>query len=508
MNTSKPSSHNTQKRLSTQIGFGSKILIVLLLGITIGVQIKAQTNDSYRYLAQSKIQRGFDVDFQWIKATEDSTLLAVLLSIPHHQLSFERQDDNNYTAHYQLNLEIYKGFYEDENARVLAERIFIGDTIFVSQYENTLNPNEITKVLTTLYLPRNKYTIHMDYNYIKDSPSVTGLQIDSEKLELLNPNRRRTRDNKSRNSIFKQYIPKDVLREIGLQLHPPKLQEPLFFFNNSSGSPKANITFSTQKENKVVKWVGSTNQISFSENSYMGIPTFSLDSIPTFDLIISTVSKQENVISSKTIETVTLPRFRVSLPLKNQLIESTQNIHSEFYLIDLETRVLENKRYKLNLKSNNEIINSLNFETFWKDMPTSLLQLDVAIEMLRYIVHEQTIEDVLKKKNEDKMIWFRSFWDSKDPIQATAKNELMNEYYSRIDYAFEQFSTASQPEGYNSDQGQIYIKFGHPKEIIRSFPASSRVIEEWIYPNRTFVFTASTGFGDFILVNANKENKY
>ena len=106
------------------------------------------------------------------------------------------------------------------------------------------------------------------------------------------------------------------------------------------------------------------------------------------------------------------------------------------------------------------------------------------------------------------MIWFRSFWDSKDPIQATAKNELMNEYYSRIDFAFDQFSTASQPEGYDSDQGQIYIKIGPPKEIIRSFPANSRVIEEWIYPNRTFVFTASSGFGDFILVNANKENKY
>ena len=174
----------------------------------------------------------------------------------------------------------------------------------------------------------------MDYNYLKDSPAVTGVQIDSEKLERLNPNRRRTRDNKSTNSIFKQYIPKDILREIGLQLHPPKLQQPLSFFNYTSGSTEANITFSTQKENKVVKWVGSTNQISFSENSYVGIPTFALDSIPTFDLIISTVSNPENVVLSKTIETITLPRFRVSLPLNNQLIENTQNIHSEFYLID------------------------------------------------------------------------------------------------------------------------------------------------------------------------------
>lgn len=502
----KPSIYKTQKSLSTQLGFGSKILIVLLLGFTFKSQIKAQTNDSYRYLAQSKIQNGFNVDFQWIKATEDSAILAVLLSIPHHQLTFERQDESNYTARYQLNLEIYKGFYEDENTRELAERIFIGDTIFVSEYEKSLDPNEITEVLTTLYLPSDKYTIYMDYNYIKGRPAISGVQIDSEKLQRLNPNRRRTRDKNSGDPIFKQYIPKEILREIGLQLHPPKSQESLFFFNNSSGSAKANITFSTRNEKKVVKWIGSTSQISYSENSYIGTPTFALDSISTFDLVISTVSKPENIVFSKAIESKTLPRFKVNFPLNNQLIENTQNINTEFYLIDLETKVLDNKRYKLDLQSNNDNINSLNFETFWQDMPVSLLQLDVAIEMLRYIVHEQTIEDVLKKKNEDKMSWFNSFWDSKDPIRATAKNELMNEYYSRIDFAFDQFSTASQPEGYDSDQGRIYIKIGPPKEIIRTFPTSRRVIEEWIYPNRTFIFAASSGFGDFILVNANREN--
>ena len=82
----------------------------------------------------------------------------------------------------------------------------------------------------------------------------------------------------------------------------------------------------------------------------------------------------------------------------------------------------------------------------------------------------------------------------------------MSEYYRRIDYSFEHFSTASQPEGYDSDQGQIYIKIGPPSQVIRSFPTSGRVIEEWIYPNRSFVFTASSGFGDFTLVNASEDN--
>ena len=168
--------------------------------------------------------------------------------------------------------------------------------------------------------------------------------------------------------------------------------------------------------------------------------------------------------------------------------------------------MLANKSYKLELLSKKSPIDSFNFQTFWQDMPTSLLQLDVAIEMLRYIIPEETVDEVLKKKNAEKLTWFNLFWDSKDPIPTTAKNELMSEYYRRIDYSFEHFSTASQPEGYDSDQGQIYIKIGPPSQVIRSFPTSNRVIEEWIYPNRSFVFTASSGFGDFTLVNASEEN--
>ena len=502
----KLSSYQPNKGLTKLLGYGLKILFISILGLTNLIDIQAQAIDSYRYLAQSKIQKGFDVDFQWIQAKKDSTLLTVFLSIPHQQLSFERQADSSYAARYQLNVEIYKGFYEDENTRELAERMFIGDTIVVSQYDQTLDPNEFTQVLTTLYLPLGEYTIHMDYNYVKGWPAITGIQIDSKKLERLNPNKRRTKSTNTKSPTFKQYIPKEILQEIGLQLHPPKTQQLLYLFNTSENTTNADISFSTQEVKKVAKWIGSTNQITFSEPSYLGIPTYALDSLSSFDLVISAKTNPENSIHTKTIQRSVLTSFEVDLSLDNQLLKSAQQFRSPFYLIELEIELLENKGYHLELKSNNQVIYSLNFETYWQDMPTSLLQLDVAIEMLRYMLPEQMIEEVLKKKSADKLSWFTSFWDSKDPIPTTAKNELMSEYYRRIDFAFDQFSTTSEPEGYDSDQGQIYIKIGPPKEIVRSFPASGRVIEEWIYPNRTFVFTASSGFGDFTLVNANQEN--
>ncbi len=503
----KPSCDKPKRGLSEPLGNGSKFLFVLFLGLTSILDLKAQTIDSYRYLAQSKIQKGFDVDFQWIQAKKDSALLTVFLTIPHQQLSFERQADSSYAARYQLNVEIYKGFYEDENTRELAERMFIGDTVIVNHYDQTQDPNEFTEVLTTLLLPLDEYTIHMDYNYLKGWPAITGVQIDSKKLERLNPNRRRTKNPNSNNTTFKQYIPKEILREVGLQLHSPKTQLPLYLFNASEGTAtNANIAFLTKEETKITKWIGSTNRVTFSEKSYLGIPIFALDSLSSFDLSISTKSTPASLLVTKTIQRSELPVFEVDLPLNNQLLENTSIFHAQFYLIELETEILENRSYGLELKSNNEVIYSLNFETYWQDMPISLLQLDVAIEMLRYIIPEKMIEDVLKKNQEEKLSWFNSFWESKDPIPTTAKNELMSEYYRRIDYAFDQYSTTSKPEGYDSDQGQIYIKIGPPREIVRSFPTNGRVIEEWIYPNRTFVFTASSGFGDFTLINANQEN--
>ena len=178
----KPSSNMAQNRRITLLDLGSKLLFALLLGFIFRTQV-AQPIDSYRYLAQNKIQEGFDVDFQWIQATKDSSLLAVFLSIPNQQLAFERQSDSSYVA-VMLNLEIYKGFYEDEKIqRELVERLVIGDTIVVSEYDNTLDPNETSKVLTALYLPVDEYTIHMDYNYLKGIPAVTGVKIDSKKLE-------------------------------------------------------------------------------------------------------------------------------------------------------------------------------------------------------------------------------------------------------------------------------------------------------------------------------------
>lgn len=140
------------------------------------------------------------------------------------------------------------------------------------------------------------------------------------------------------------------------------------------------------------------------------------------------------------------------------------------------------------------------FRSLWIEMPTSLLNVDVATEMLRFIAGKDELKRIRSGSQSEREQKFREFWKSKDPTPDTEYNELMAEYYRRIDYAYEHFTTINTV-GYESDQGEIYIKYGPPNNIERKFPAGEAAVEIWTYDNRQFVFKATSGFGDFQLVS-------
>jgi GWxTD domain-containing protein len=159
-----------------------------------------------------------------------------------------------------------------------------------------------------------------------------------------------------------------------------------------------------------------------------------------------------------------------------------------------------NASYRIRvLNSDEETAGERYFRNLWLDMPASLLSLDTAIEMLRFIIDRDQIREMRRGSDTEKEQKFRTFWDKRNPTPDTEFNELMAEYYRRIDHAFENFSSPNMP-GYDSDQGKVYITHGEPLRIRRSFPVNEPAREVWEYPDQSFVFVARTGFGDFELV--------
>lgn len=184
-----------------------------------------------------------------------------------------------------------------------------------------------------------------------------------------------------------------------------------------------------------------------------------------------------------------------------QLLLDLTDMGSRFAVVSIPNSEFENARYRLQLTDESDkVLHSKIVNSRWLDMPVSLLSLDVAIDMLRFIVSDEELERLKSGSASEKEQKFREFWAQRDPSPDTEYNELMTEYYERIDYAYRNFSSIQTP-GYETDQGRAYILYGAPDNIERRLPVDQPTREIWEYPNRTLVFEATSGFGDFKLIS-------
>ncbi len=174
------------------------------------------------------------------------------------------------------------------------------------------------------------------------------------------------------------------------------------------------------------------------------------------------------------------------------------------HFIRINRKQFDQSRYELivNGKYRNKIIKNRElFSFYWTVTPESPQDLDLALEQMRYMMDADSIGWALDQPYEEKLAYFKRFWKRMDPNPETEKNELMDEYYRRVNYANQRFSTMAQ-EGWETDRGRIYIKFGEPDDIERHpFEINSRPYEIWRYyaVRKVFLFVDRTGFGDYYL---------
>jgi len=128
--------------------------------------------------------------------------------------------------------------------------------------------------------------------------------------------------------------------------------------------------------------------------------------------------------------------------------------------------------------------------------------IDKAIEQLEYIATWEELSKMREAKtHEEKVRLFNEFWKRYDPSPGTEENELQLEYYSRIEYANQNFS--SYAEGWRTDMGRIFVKYGMPDVIERQPPMmNQRSYEIWEYQqhNLRLIFVDVSGFGNYRLL--------
>lgn len=168
--------------------------------------------------------------------------------------------------------------------------------------------------------------------------------------------------------------------------------------------------------------------------------------------------------------------------------------------LTIANRTFQNSSFRIRLMDGDRVISSRNFRSLWIDIPTSLLNVDVAISMMQIIMESDDFRQLRRGNEQERIRKFRAFWSERDPKPEADYNPLMVEFFRRVDIAFDRFSSPNVP-GYETDQGRIFIRHGEPENITRRLPPGSPAIEVWTYSNREFTFEATSGFGEYRLLN-------
>jgi len=186
------------------------------------------------------------------------------------------------------------------------------------------------------------------------------------------------------------------------------------------------------------------------------------------------------------------------------LIGPAAGANGRFVIVPLPTESLPLRRYTLALTVRDgsaRLVLEQKFRTLWPEMPFSLRDVDGALASLVYIVPEETLDSLQSGDFQRRRRNLEQFWQARDQTPGTIENEVMAQYYRRVDYARRHFGTIRQPDGFRSDRGRIYILHGKPTNTDRDLDPQTGFREIWTYRHlgKRFVFVDPGKTGNYVL---------
>ncbi len=142
-----------------------------------------------------------------------------------------------------------------------------------------------------------------------------------------------------------------------------------------------------------------------------------------------------------------------------------------------------------------------NISVVWHDKPFVLNDIDMAVNLLKVITNDNQIDYIYSHTSSERYKALKTVWARITKTDSVGYNPLMNEFYTRADYAIMNFSYNNQRNGIETDRGRVYLRFGKPTRIERNYNGKYGVVETWYYDNlkRKFDFEDTNGKGNFII---------
>lgn len=193
------------------------------------------------------------------------------------------------------------------------------------------------------------------------------------------------------------------------------------------------------------------------------------------------------------------------------LLRRQGNGGSSFLIVPLSTALLPLRDYVLQIDvaaaSGQRASFSRPVRAVWPEMPFSLKDVEGAINALRFITTPRQLDSLRSGSYEQQRDALEGFWQSRNPNPASARNEVMAEYYRRVDYATRNYGTIRLPDGSRSDRGKIYILYGAPTRTERALNPAGAHMETWVYERlkKRCIFVDEERNGTYSLVTTTSQ---
>ncbi len=483
-----------------------QIFIAVLLATSMPLAVMGQMPpqaDEYQEMAAMRLRSRVYLEAYALPGTKDEGLLVVGFRIPNDRLVFMRHaeglDDKLFRASVSTTIEIY------QEGRVQTEKIWKGES-FASEYDQTVDAKLSTVGSVTFSLPPGDYGVALRMNDLNTERSA------------LTPMRHVNIPSFGKGAVGQAIIVDTVVNRSVVRY---------FTSTNLGGDARFGADFSAVvpisldsplDTSDVLSW--SLRKLDFDATRHemqemrKRMRSYRPDS--DGDDKRPQIEQPREIEGGVVVDSgrVSGSRFLAIGPVvdvdvnKSRVTLSEPGIDGNYYLavVNLDGEVLENGAYVLDVTmkgQSNELTSSRRFNAYWPDMPVSLLDVDVALKNMRFILDRKALSLLRKGSKEDKINNFKTFWKERDPTPGTAYNELMTEYFRRVDYAALEYRTGPgmYPNGLETDRARIYIVHGPPDEISRTFPEAGGVRETWTYTDgKQFTFEASSSVAAFHMV--------
>lgn len=142
-----------------------------------------------------------------------------------------------------------------------------------------------------------------------------------------------------------------------------------------------------------------------------------------------------------------------------------------------------------------------NIQVVWEDKPNSLQDINSAVKLMDIITDGKISGFILSQPSEERYFLLKREWNRMTNYKSPGLNPLMKEFYSRADYAVNNFSSNHPGNGAETDRGRIYIQFGKPDKVERIYNDKNEISEIWSFSDlkREFIFEDTSGKGNYIL---------